>query len=190
MSIEKIINIKVLLLGDVGVGKTTLCHKMKTNDFIYEHRTTIGVDFMTYLYKYNETNYKLQFWDTTGQDKFYSLISCYFRRSNIILIMYDLNYYDSYNEILKWYSSATNFMIDYMKIILIGNKNDLPIKADIDKISEFCTENNIENINISIKNDKDFNNLMDIICMNYKEIKNDENIIITQQSKYACCNIL
>ena len=193
MSNEKIINIKVLLLGDIGVGKTTLCQKLNTGDFIYEHRSTIGVDFLTYLHKCNTPlgnyNYKLQFWDTTGQDKFYSLISCYFRRSNIILIMFDLSNNDSYKNILKWYSCISNYMIDNMTIILIGNKNDLSINADLTKINEFCIEHHIKMINISIKKDRDFNKLMDMICSNYNELPNEQQMIITHTHKYACCNI-
>ena len=103
--------------------------------------------------------------------------------------MFDLSNNDSYKNILKWYSCISNYMIDNMTIILIGNKNDLSINADLTKINEFCIEHHIKMIDISIKKDKDFNKLMDMIFSNYNELPNEQQMIITHTHKYACCNI-
>ncbi len=183
--------VKIILLGNVNVGKTSLCNKLKNKDFNYEYHTTIGVDFHTLYHKKNNTNYKLQIWDTAGQEKFRSLISCYFRKSNIIIIMFDMHASDAYTDILYWRELANQHANPNSKIILVGNKADLSINADMDVINEYAIINNFPIINISVKNDKSFINFLDLIINNLiinNLVINKENINMDEKQK-TCCTI-
>ena len=184
-------SIKILLLGNIGVGKTSLCNKMKTGDFIIDYNSTIGIDYKCYDYSPdNRITYNLQFWDTTGQDKFNSLISCYFRKSNVIIIMFDMNSKDGIIDIKKWLELVEQYLTKNMKIIFVGNKNDLPIHINMEELTQLINIYNCAFISISVKNDKNFNKMLDTIVANYIIPIEIETVNIKQTARMICCNII
>lgn len=191
MDVNNINIIRIILLGNVNIGKTSLCNKLKNKEFNYEYHTTIGVDFHTLYHKLNNINYKLQIWDTAGQEKFRSLVSCYFRKSNIIIIMFDMHASDAYTDILYWRELANQHANPNSKIILVGNKCDLQINADMDVINEYAIANHFPIINISVKTDKSFTNLLNLIIenVNINININNSNILTTNDKENKCCII-
>jgi small GTP-binding protein len=180
--------VKIILLGNVNVGKTTLCNVLKKKEFNYNYNSTIGVDFHTIYYKKNK-NYRIQFWDTAGQEKFRSLVSCYFKKADIIIIMFDINDIQSYDNIIYWRDFAYMHSNSDSITVLLGNKNDLEEKADMDKIRNYANINKIPLHLISIKNDKNFDGLLNIIINNlpYNMIEMEEKTIDIQK---GCCVII
>jgi small GTP-binding protein len=81
---------KIVVLGDVAVGKSSLISRFVDNRFKGDYEPSIGVDFASKSIKYNDKIIKLQIWDTAGQEKYKSLIPSYIRGSNIIFVMYDI----------------------------------------------------------------------------------------------------
>jgi small GTP-binding protein len=80
--------VKVILLGETGVGKTSIINRFISNEFINDNTITLGSSFSTKEIKKQNVNYKLKIWDTTGQEKFHSVTNLFIKGSNIINIRY------------------------------------------------------------------------------------------------------
>lgn len=117
---------KILLLGDVNVGKTCFILSYVDEHFDDKHISTIGVDFKTKLFQINsEEILKLQIWDTAGQDKFKCITKNYFRGTNAIILIYDITSKSSFKNIKNWLAQIKEILADEALVILVGNKCDL-----------------------------------------------------------------
>lgn len=180
-------SIKLLLLGDSSVGKTSLCSKLKEGDINYQHYATIGVDYHACYLERGIATYKLFIYDTAGLDRYTSLIPSYMNRIDIIIIMYDLNNNDSHKSILRWLNFVSVYNSTSIPIILVGNKTDLPINVDMELIYNITQlKERITFHEMSIKFDKNFNKLFDIII---DKTKNRE-IVQTQLNQKKSCIIM
>lgn len=184
--------VKTVIIGDAGVGKTSFCKKLLTGEFSNIYSSTIGVDFFIRYSLINDKIFKLQIWDTAGQEKFSNIITSYFRNAKFVILMFDLNDSRSYEKLLKWYDKIKMFCNYDVKILSIGNKSDLKILANMEKINEFLETNNIPYIDMSVKKDKDFKEfdktIHDIICEikpNYQQFNIIE--LNNKKKKGNCC---
>ncbi|KZO99732.1 ras-domain-containing protein [Calocera viscosa TUFC12733] len=116
--------IKLLLIGDSGVGKSCLllrfCDDAWTPSFI----TTIGIDFKIRTIELDGKRIKLQIWDTAGQERFRTITVAYYRGAMGILLVYDVTDERSFNNIRTWYSNVEQHASEGVNKILIGNKCD------------------------------------------------------------------
>lgn len=191
--------IKIIIVGDIGAGKTSLCNKIIYNNFKQEYSTTIGIDYNVFHHMKDDIMYKLQIWDTTGQERFISLIPSFFRNIHIAINIIDMNDINAYDSMVKWYNMIIlNSKIPY-NIIVIGNKTDLPINANIDMINEFINIHSTETpsisfIELSIKNSLNLNNLFEHIINKYLILSiqptTNKLILNYNNSKLSCCSIL
>ena len=148
---DPIIILKILILGDSGVGKTSILIKYINNKFDESHIATIGVDYMDKTIKYKNINVKLQIWDTSGQEKFRSIARNFYRNSDAIFIVFDLNNKDTYNSIKQWINDVEEHSPNIKKILL-GNKSDLEKNVSEEIIKNFAKENNLQYFETSAKN--------------------------------------
>ena len=124
------IRYKVVFIGNPTAGKTSLLNRICNNKFLPNYDSTIGVDFFTKTIFFNETIFKLQLWDSAGQEKYRSLIPSYIRGASIIFLVYDLNHHESFDAISNWLGFVNQYTNkDQAKLILIGNKKDLERKV-------------------------------------------------------------
>jgi len=116
--------IKLLLIGDSGVGKSCLllrfCDDAWTPSFI----TTIGIDFKIRTIELDGKRIKLQIWDTAGQERFRTITTAYYRGAMGILLVYDVTDEKSFNNIRTWHSNIEQHASEGVNKILIGNKCD------------------------------------------------------------------
>ena len=123
---NQIKDIKIILLGDTGVGKTTIINRYINNEFTEENLVTLGSSFATKEVKKNKINYRLKIWDTTGQEKYHSLTSLFVKGSNIVILVYSIDSFSSFENLNFWYNSIKE-QLDGKNYILaiVGNKKDL-----------------------------------------------------------------
>jgi small GTP-binding protein len=140
------ISFKVIIIGDCGVGRSSLSLKATKNIFTETYKTTIGFEFYTFNIKINNLNINLQIWDTCGQETFKSLISNFYKNSSLAIIVYAIDNINSFNNINMWIKDLKQFSNPNIKIILIGNKNDLNDKRVIqfEKGKEFSKDYNFD----------------------------------------------
>ena len=142
---------KIILTGDVAVGKTAMINSLLGSKFNDEYEPSIGVDFFSKTLKFKGKQIKLQIWDSAGQEKFRSLIPNYIRGSSLIFLVYDVTNKNSFNHLPDWIKFINN--IENTNIVIIGNKIDLEDNREVtfEEGKKFAEENNFEIYEISAK---------------------------------------
>ena len=142
---------KIILTGDVAVGKTSIINTLLGNKFTEEYEPSIGVDFFSKTMNYKGKQIKLQIWDSAGQEKFRSLIPNYIRGASLIFLVYDITNQQSFTHLPDWIKFINN--IENTNIVIVGNKIDLENKRVItfEEGKKFAEENNYEIYEVSAK---------------------------------------
>ena len=118
---------KLLLIGDSGVGKSSLLLRYSDDTYDSCYTSTIGVDFKIKTIILDDKVYKLQMWDTAGQERFRSIVSSYYKGAHGIILVIDLTNIDSFNNISMWLNQITNntYTKKSCSILLVATKDDL-----------------------------------------------------------------
>ena len=116
---------KIIIIGDPGVGKSNLLLQFTEREFQKVHDMTLGVEFGSKVITANHKKYKLQIWDTAGQEVFKSITRSYYRGSIGCLLVYDVTNRDSFDNIKNWYDDIKQYAPSNIIVTLIGNKIDL-----------------------------------------------------------------
>ena len=117
---------KIIFLGDSGVGKTNIMKRFSEDQFFFNSKPTIGVDFRTKIVKISNHVIKLQIWDTAGQERYKSFTKAYFKDCKGILMIYDITSRKSFDNLENWFKlSDEQSKVDNLPIVLVGNKTDL-----------------------------------------------------------------
>jgi len=117
--------IKLLLIGDSGVGKSCLLLRFSDDSFTTSFITTIGIDFKIKTIEIDGKRIKLQIWDTAGQERFRTITTAYYRGAMGILLVYDVTDDASFQNIRNWIRNIEQHAADNVDKILVGNKCDM-----------------------------------------------------------------
>lgn len=120
---------KILLVGDSGVGKSCLLVRFVEDRFNPSFITTIGIDFKIKTVDINGKKVKLQLWDTAGQERFRTITTAYYRGAMGIVMVYDVTDERTYANIKQWYKTVTEHSNDDAQILLVGNKSDMDTRV-------------------------------------------------------------
>ena len=116
---------KVLLVGDCGVGKTSLIRRFTKGYFSESQSSTIGVDFGMKTLDVHGDKIKLQCWDTAGQEKFRALTQSYYRNADAVILVFDITKKGTFASIPQWLSDVQKYTSKNTVRVLVGNKTDL-----------------------------------------------------------------
>ncbi|ORY32240.1 small GTPase superfamily [Naematelia encephala] len=119
-------NLKLLLIGNSSVGKSSLLLRFTDDDFISEEETaaTIGVDFKVKSITLDGHKYRLSIWDTAGQERFRTLTSSYYRGAQGVILVYDTTSRATFDELLKWFKEIDTYCSEGVVKMVVGNKVD------------------------------------------------------------------
>jgi len=147
--------IKLLMIGDSGVGKSCLLLRFSDDSFTTSFITTIGIDFKIKTIDIAGKRLKLQVWDTAGQERFWTITEAYYRQAMGIILVYDITHEESYLNIRKWMLNIEQHASDNVKKLLIGNKCDMEKDRAVskEKGQELADEYNILFFEASAKTD-------------------------------------
>lgn len=118
------IQVKVLMVGDSGVGKTSLLLRYDGDNFQESYITTIGIDFKTKFLNVGDKRVRLQIWDTAGQERFRTITTSYFRGAQGILLCFDVDNRDSFNSIGSWLEQINSHADQNVCVIICATKCD------------------------------------------------------------------
>ena len=122
---------KYIIIGDAAVGKSNLLLRYAHGQFKDEYQLTIGVEFGAKNISINDKIYRIQIWDTAGQENFRSITRAYYKNSVCALVVYDITNRDSFNNIANWVEDCKNQSPKTIFMVLVGNKSDLSDKRVI-----------------------------------------------------------
>ena len=212
MSQEYDFLMKLILVGDSGVGKTNILSKYLKNDFDPDSKATVGVEFGTKNIEIDNKRIKVQIWDTAGQERYKSITSTYYKGAKGAFIVYDITRKSTFDNIDKWIGDLKNNGDENMIVYLVGNKSDLNDMREVRK-DEAMTKSEKFNIAFSETSalygdniHKIFQDLMEKVYINFyrnvntnreKEInkgvdlneekKKKNNNQNSQESERKCC---
>ena len=121
------LQIKIVLLGQTAVGKTSIAQQFVNSKFGKDHHSTIGVSFLSKVLEFNNglDTVKILLWDTAGQEKYKSLAQMYYKDAQVALLVYDITQKSTFDDIQFWVKELeANASSNVFKYIL-GNKSDL-----------------------------------------------------------------
>ena len=145
-------NVKMIVIGSSGVGKTTLLHVLSGYPFdetTASLQATIGIDFFTLDYVVNETkSIELEIWDTAGQERYASVMESYFRgaRGSACIFVYAVNDPKSFKDLESWISRLEKSIGSNYVGIVIGNKIDLESKVSLDTANQFARQHGMSHL--------------------------------------------
>ena len=137
--------LKYIIIGDASVGKSNLLMKFTENKFNESYQATIGVEFGAKNLDINKKTYRIQIWDTAGQENFHSITRSYYKNSVCAMVVYDITSRKSFDNVLNWIEEVQNNSSKTILIVLVGNKIDLKENRDIsfDEGKELANRNGI-----------------------------------------------
>ncbi len=116
---------KIIIIGDAGVGKSNILLQFIEKEFQKIHDMTLGVEFGSKVISADGKKYKLQIWDTAGQEAFRSITRSYYRGSIGCLLVYDVSQKSTFDNVKTWYDDIKQYAPSNIVVTLIGNKSDL-----------------------------------------------------------------
>ena len=161
---------KVLLIGNSGVGKSSILSRYADNYFEEQNMPTIGVDFKINQTEIDGKVVKLQIWDTAGQCRFKTITQSYYRGSHGIIVVFDVTDRESFSGVQRWMQQVEE-NCQNVSCILVGNKSDLTSKRAVtfDEGQELADHFMIRYVETSAKESK---NVDSAFTMMTREIKN------------------
>ena len=172
------LSLKILLIGDSQVGKTSLLLKYTEHVFPEEHIATIGVEYKDKFILKDNYNIRLQIWDTAGQERFHSITKNIYRNANGVLFVYDITNQESFGNIKNWIKDLQNVGND-IKGVIIGNKIDLEQKRDVSKqyLEEIGKKYNMPILETSAKQSINVNEGFELLVNELLKGKNENQIV-------------
>lgn len=172
---------KIILVGDAGVGKSSLIRKYTDNKFDEGYAYTIGVDFKIkeMIIPENKKKVKLQIWDTAGQECFRCITTSYYKRADGIILLYDVTNNETFKHIEDWlkeiqYNSKAN-----IPLTIVGNKMDIlnqnKRNEEMLLLKKFVKEKNNDKINFILTSVKINSNVQEIFHVLVQQIYKYQN---------------
>jgi small GTP-binding protein len=121
---------RVVLVGDMSVGKTSILNRLTENRFNPTEPPTIGANWQLYIRDINGTRVELQIWDTAGEERFRSLGPMYYRNAVGALAVYDITRRDSFEHLQTWINNVVSIATP-VTVIVVGNKIDLDVSRQV-----------------------------------------------------------
>ena len=171
-------NIKVVMIGECAVGKSSVVARLVFDKFILDSTSTVGGAFSALIIEHNNSKYKFQIWDTAGQEKYRSLVPMYVKKSNIVFLVFDITNYNTFSQIKNyWHSYVTDLEPNTMTV-LIGNKADLEKTRQVKhkEVYEYANSIGIPYIECSAKNNMGISELIKAMLLISEQINREDEM--------------
>ena len=199
MSDDEIQEIKVILLGETAVGKTSIIKRYYDDTFDTNEVTTISMSYVDKIIELNKKKYKLIIWDTIGQEKYRSISKLFLTEAKIVILVYCIDKKDTFENLDFWYNLYKEELGDEAILGIAGNKADLLLEQVIpyQEGEKFANERGAIFAEISAKENKvTINNFMNDLVKAYiaknkgEKINKNNKVKLGEgnnQKKEGCC---
>ena len=162
--------IKIILIGDSGTGKTNLITVAAGYEFNSNSLTTRACSYIQKKYKINNAEYKVNVWDTIGQEKYRALTKIFVKESKIVIFVYDITNRNSFDSLPFWKKIVDELLTDTPILGVVGNKMDLYVDEQIksDEVEKYANEIGAKLLLTSAKTDStSFSNFLQELLNDY-----------------------
>ena len=184
---QEIIDIKVILLGEMGVGKSNLLNAAADLRFDEISKSTVNSTYIEKRMKILNKDYIVKLWDTAGQEKFRAMTKLFYQDSKVVIFVYDITNKKSFTELNYWINEIKEALKDEPILGIIGNKYDLKDMMEVEEetAKKFAQEKGIELKLLSTKNEpKNFKKFLRKLVKDYLkkigQLKENEDEIATK----------
>ncbi|KAJ8796173.1 hypothetical protein J1605_018115 [Eschrichtius robustus] len=157
MNPRKKVDLKLIIIGALGVGKTSLLHRFVHKTFYEDYQTTLGASILSKIIILDDTTLKLQIWDTGGQERFRSMVSTFYKGSDGCVLAFDVTDVETFEALETWRGDVlakTIPMEQSYPMVVLGNKIDLADRQVPQEVAQdWCKEKDIPYFEVSAKND-------------------------------------
>ena len=178
---DKPISIKITLLGNCGVGKSSIIQRYTSNSFQEDYNSTNGGSYSQKSISIDDTLYQLDIWDTAGQEKYRSLGKNFYKEAYIVILVYDITREDSLEGIKTiWYPDLQQFGEKCKILALVGNKCDRYEEENTvneEEARAYAKEINANFFIVSAKNGDNIKNLFDKLITLFIEPNFQDKVI-------------
>eukprot|EP00672_Neobodo_designis_P021575 CAMPEP_0174850442 /NCGR_PEP_ID=MMETSP1114-20130205/19355_1 /TAXON_ID=312471 /ORGANISM="Neobodo designis, Strain CCAP 1951/1" /LENGTH=219 /DNA_ID=CAMNT_0016084903 /DNA_START=56 /DNA_END=715 /DNA_ORIENTATION=+ len=115
---------KIIVIGDSGVGKSSLTVRLSEDVFYKDYASTIAIDFRMYFMTFMDKKIRLQIWDTAGQERFQAVATAFYRGANGVMLCFDLTHRPSFTHLDMWMERVRQQALPGIPCCLIGCKSD------------------------------------------------------------------
>jgi Ras-related protein Rab-18 len=175
---------KVLLVGDSGVGKSSILIRYTEDSFADDVPATIGVDFKTKFVALGDRRIKLTIWDTAGQERFRTLTSSYYRNAQGVILVYSVDNRPSFESITTWLRELETYKnVPQVAMMLVANKIDTERsrwQVDPSEGERFAKEKGMLFLECSAKTRKGIQEAFDELVHQIAEISNNQGQPVNQ----------
>ena len=202
--------LKYIIIGDSSVGKSNLLLRYTNGQFREEYQLTIGVEFGSSNETVDNNIYRIQIWDTAGQENYRAITRSYYKNTACALLVYEIDSRDSFKRIPFWMNDCKNSAPKSILMVLVGNKCDLENKREVteEEGRDFAEKNGMLFFETSAKTGKNVEELFkqSVIIIdkkikeNFYDLENDSsglkkgnnenNVVLDKNSgkkKKRCC---
>ena len=160
---------KLLMIGDSGVGKSSLLLRFASDQFEDSYMTTVGLDFKIRTVEVDGKVVKLQMWDTAGQERFRPITSSYYRGAQGIVVVYGLDDKKSFENVKQWVEEIDRYAGEGVVKLLVGNKCDVEARqVTREEAEKFAEELKMRYMETSAKTGE---NVEETFMLTAREIK-------------------
>ncbi len=194
------LEIKVCIIGDTDVGKTSISSRYCHGEFPENSTPTIGASFLQKRVVQGGTEISLQIWDTAGQERFRSMAPMYYRGAKAAICVFDVTNEESFNRILAWLRDLKAHADPNVVICIAGNKCDKQCVVNLSACEELATSIGAQFVKTSALTGEGINELFDALSKQIAEIYKaktresvDQNLLKlgavqnNQKSSGGCC---
>ena len=145
--------VKMAVVGETGVGKSSVSDRFARDKFSEYTETTIGAAFLAAAVERAEHKVKFQIWDTAGQERYRALAPLYYRHAHVVMVVYDITSRSSFDSAKRWRATVDTKLARKPIYVLIGNKADLEGKREVSEADadEFAKSQDMEFAEVSAK---------------------------------------
>lgn len=180
---------KVIFTGDVNVGKTSLIRRICHNKFRANREVTYEADYLTKVVEHKDQKVRLKLWDTVGQERFNSIPPSYFRKSDVVILMYDIEEDASFFNAKTWIRTIHDYTTEHVFLVLVANKSDLHHKRRVQKEKGelLAKAHDAMYVETSAKTGENVNTLCDMIASTLLE--REDTVFIRNNFENSLCSL-
>jgi small GTP-binding protein len=115
---------KIIVIGDSGVGKSSLTVRLSEDVFYKDYASTIAIDFRMFFMNFMDKKIRLQIWDTAGQERFQAVATAFYRGANGVMLCFDLTHRPSFTNLEQWMERVRLQALPGIPCVLVGCKSD------------------------------------------------------------------